>query len=221
MSISSLANNTPSWLLALIQQRNELTDLQRQLGTGKKSETYAGLGLDRSLAIGLRAHLSAVAGYQQTIPQLGVRLDLAQLALTQMGDIAQSAKTTVMTSQYVLDGDSVTRDQKTVRSQFDQFINLLNTKSGDRYLFSGRSVDQEPVETAAHILEGDGARAGLKQVIAERKLADLGANGLGRLTLGSPTLNSVSITEDAAPPFGFKLSAVTTNLTGATVTGPG
>ena len=55
--------------------RNQLVDLQRQLGTGKKSDSYAGLGLDRSLTVGLRAHLSSIAGYQQTITQVGVRLD--------------------------------------------------------------------------------------------------------------------------------------------------
>ena len=30
-------------------------------------------------------------------------------------------------------------------------------------------------------MNGDGARAGLKQLIAERNQADLGSNGLGRL----------------------------------------
>src|SRR5262249_4462094 len=82
------------------------------------------------------------------------------------------------------------------------------------------SVDQPAVETSAHILDGDGARAGLKRVIAERKLADLGADGLGRLTLASPTATSVSVAEDAVSPFGLKLSAVSSNLSGATVTGP-
>ena len=40
-------------------------------------------------------------------------------------------------------------------------------------------------------MNGDGARAGLKQVIAERKQADLGASGLGRLAVSAPTATSV------------------------------
>ena len=95
-----------------------------------------------------------------------------------MSDLAQKAKTTVMTSQYVINGENLTRDQKTVRSQFDQILSLLNSSAGDRYLFSGRNVDQPAVESSDPILEGDGVRAGLKQVIAERRLADLGADGL-------------------------------------------
>ena len=58
---------------------------------------------------------------------------------------------------------------------------MLNTSADGRYLFSGRAVDQAPVETADHILNGDGLKAGLKQIIDERKQADLGASGLGRL----------------------------------------
>jgi flagellar hook-associated protein 3 FlgL len=220
MSVSSVTSTTPPWIQALIEQRNQLIDLQRQLGTGKKADSYAGLGLDRSLTVGLRAHLSAISGYQQTITQVGVRLDIAQTALTQMSGIAQSAKTTVMTSQYVLNGENLTLDQKTVRSQLDQMLSLLNTSSGDRYLFSGRSVDKPAVETSDHILEGDGVRAGLKQVIAERKLADLGADGFGRLVLSAPSATAVAVAEDAVSPFGLKLAGVSSTLTGATVSGP-
>ena len=220
MSVSSVTSTTPSWIQALIDTRNQLVDLQRQLGTGQKADSYAGLGLDRSLTIGLRAQLSTIAGYRQAITQVGVRLDVAQTALSQMSDLAQSAKTTVMTSQYILNNDGVTRDQKTVRSQFDQILSLLNSSAGERYLFSGRAVDQPAVDTSAHILEGDGLRAGLRQVIAERKLADLGADGLGRLVLSAPTATSVSVAEDAVSPFGLKLAGVYSTLSGATVSGP-
>ena len=57
---------------------------------------------------------------------------------------------------------------------------MLNTGADGRYLFSGRSVTQVPVDTTEHILNGDGLKAGLKQLIEERRQADLGASGLGR-----------------------------------------
>ena len=63
---------------------------------------------------------------------------------------------------------------------------MLNTAADGRYLFSGRTVDQEPVASTDQILNGNGAQAGLKQVIDERKQADLGASGLGRLIVGAP-----------------------------------
>jgi len=71
-----------------------------------------------------------------------------------------------------------------------------------------------------HILNGDGARAGLKQLIAERSQADLGANGLGRLQSPAVAGSQVSISEETPPTvFGMKLASVT-SLNGATVTGP-
>ena len=85
---------------------------------------------------------------------------------------------------------------------------MLNTAADGRYLFSGRAVDQAPVDTADHILNGDGVKAGLKQVIDERKQADLGASGLGRLVVGAPTATSVSLDRGCRSPFGFKLAGV-------------
>ncbi len=70
-------------------------------------------------------------------------------------------------------------------------------------------------------MNGDGARAGLKQVTSERKQADLGANGLGRLVVSAPTATSVQVAEDAVSPFGFKLAGVTTSISSATVTPSG
>ena len=70
-------------------------------------------------------------------------------------------------------------------------------------------------------MNGYGARAGLKQVISERRQADLGLNGLGRLDIPAAVGETVSVAEDAAgSPFGLKLAGVTSTLTGATVTGP-
>src|SRR5207253_2303707 len=91
------------------------------------------------------------------------------------------------------------------------------------YLFSGRAADRPAVESTAHILDGDGARAGFKQILAERNQADLGASGLGRLVIPAPPPlgTTVSVSEDVAgSPFGFKLAGVTSTLTNAVVAGP-
>jgi hypothetical protein len=106
-------------------------------------------------------------------------------------------------------------------TQLDQVLNLLNTQSGNNYLFSGGAVNSPSVETTAHILNGNGAQAGLKQVISERNQADLGASGLGRLLIPAVVGSTVSIGEDVpGSPFGFKLAGISSSLTGSTVTQP-
>jgi hypothetical protein len=98
---------------------------------------------------------------------------------------------------------------------------MLNARAGDRYLFSGRATDTPPVTSADVIMNGNGAQAGLKQLILERKQADVGTSGLGRVVLTAPSATSVQIAEDASPSeFGLKLNAITSTLTGATITQP-
>jgi flagellar hook-associated protein 3 FlgL len=215
MGVSGISGNSAMSLQAISDMRTQLDDLQRQLGTGKKSETYAGLGLNRGLTVGLRSQLAAITGFQDNITQVGVRLDLMQTALTQFNNMAQKTKSTILQSQFVLDGTQ-TADQKNAASVLDQMVGALNTGVNGHYLFSGTTVNQEPVETADHILNGDGLKAGLIQVIDERKQADLGATGLGRLVVSAPTATSVAIDEDSLSPFGFKLVGVTTTMSGAT-----
>src|ERR1700742_3931741 len=81
MNVTGVGVTSSLVVQSLGDMRSTLADLQRQLGTGKRSTTYAGLGIDRGLAVGLRGKLSAIAGYGDTVTQLGVRISLASTAL--------------------------------------------------------------------------------------------------------------------------------------------
>ena len=62
-------------------------------------------------------------------------------------------------------------------------LGILNTQAGDRYLVF-RQRHRHPVgRLDGRHPERNDAQAGLKQVIAERKQADLGTSGLGRLVI--------------------------------------
>jgi flagellin-like hook-associated protein FlgL len=205
---------------SLGDMRSQLADLQRQLGTGLKSTTYAGLGIDRGLSVGLRAKLAAMNGYADAATQVGVRINLQQTALSQIADIGNTVKSATLTQQFDLDASGQTATQRAAMAQLDQILGVLNTPAGDRYLFSGRAGDKPATDTLDHILNGNGAQAGLKQIIAERNQADLGTNGLGRLQIPAASGTQASISEETPPTvFGMKLASVTP-LNGATVTGP-
>lgn len=202
---------------SLISMRTQLGDLQRQLATGKRSDSYAGIGIDRGLTVGLRSHLSAMKSYGDSITHVDVRLKLAQSTLSRISDLGREVKSATAPASI----SSPQIMQQLAVSSLGEIFGLLNTQAGDRYLFSGLAADTAPAETLDHILEGDGARAGLKQVVSERNQADLGASGLGRLVVTNPALTSVQVAEEAPPTvFGFKLDAVTSTLTGSTVAGP-
>ena len=220
MSVSAIGSQSALAIQQLVNMRAQFDDLQRQLSTGQKSETYAGLGLDRGVTVSLNAQLSAISGYDDTINNVMTRINLMNTALgqhvrhRQYGEIGDGA------GQYDRQRQRQRAAQQTAQSSLDELLGLLNTQAGDRYLFSGRATDQPAVETLDHILNGNGAQAGLKQLISERNQADLGADGLGRLAISQPTATSVSVAEDSASPFGLKLASVSSNLTNGTVTGP-
>jgi hypothetical protein len=218
MGVTGIGAGSALTLQAIGKMKEQLDDLQRQLGSGIKSTTYAGLGLDSGLTVGLRSQLNSITGYQSTITQVGVRLDLMQTALSQFSSVSQESRGTILQSQYVLGGGTQTQDQKNMVGTLDSLVGMLNTAADGRYLFSGSTVDQVPVDTTDHILNGDGVKAGLKQVIDERRQADLGVGGQGRLTVGSAG-TAVSVDADTTP-FGIKLVGVTTNVTPVTLSQP-
>jgi len=198
--------------------RSQMADLQRQFATGKRADDYAGIGLNRGLTVSLRSQLSATAGYGDTITNLNVRINLAESVLSRIGDIGTETKNSVaqMTTE-----EGRLNAQGSARSALGEMLGLLNSRAGDRYIFSGLAADTPSTASLDAIMDGDAARAGFMQVVQERLQADMGAAGLGRLVVSSPTATSVSVAEDVAGSvFGFKLNAISSTLSGSTVTGP-
>src|SRR5665647_1024158 len=197
MTIASIGGKPATAIQSLIDLRSTLDDLQRQLSTGKKAVTYAGLGVDRGVTVGLRSQLSAITSYDATADNVQTRINVAQTSLGRISDLGSSVKTAMMQGSYGTGAIGANTAQTTAQFSLDEVLSLLNTQAGDHYLFSGRTTDQPAVETYDHILNGNGAQAGLKQIISERSQADIGTSGLGRLTVTSPTATSVSVAEDA------------------------
>ncbi|WP_430649215.1 flagellar protein [Bradyrhizobium viridifuturi] len=125
------------------------------------------------------------------------------------------------TATLTLNDSGQTSGQITAQAAFANAVAMLNTQSGDRYLFSGRAMDTPATVSADTMLKGTATQAGLTQLINERKQADQGANLMGRLSVSSPpaTTTVTSVAEDGSP-FGLKLLSVQSSLTGATVTQP-
>src|SRR5215471_15998856 len=215
MSISSVGSRSSLTVQSLVDMRTQLDELQRQLASGKKSTTYAGLGIDRGFTVGLRSQASGLKAFDDTITQVDFRLKVAQSALQRIGDISNQVRSaTVLGANVVSNGSTVA--QSMAYSEVNELLSLFNTQAGDRYMFARRAVD-----TFDHIMNGNGAQAGFNQVVNERKQADVGGpGGLGRLLITAPTATSVQVAEDAVSPFGFKLASVSTTMTGATITGP-
>jgi flagellin-like hook-associated protein FlgL len=198
----------------------QLATLSAQLTTGKKATTYAGMGVNEGFAIAARAQLSNISAFTDTMTKINTTISVANTALQALVDIGGQVQNAAAASSQALNSSGQSIAQQNAAAQLGTMLGILNTQSGDRYIFSGAAIDTPSVADADVVLNGSGAQAGLKQVISERRQADLGA-GLGRLTISAPATMPISIAEETpATVFGLKLNSVTSSLTGATVTGP-
>src|SRR5215831_10212529 len=193
MTVSGVSLPSAQLIQALIDQRSELDDLSRQLSTGQKVTTYAGISSQAQLLVGLNSQLNTIAGLQSNNDIVNSRLSIAQSALAQFDSVTRTVQQSAMLSNYTPGPNGQTVDQTFAGQQLDQLLNLLNTQADNRFIFSGSSVDQQSVATSSLILNGTATQAGLKQMISERNQADLGANGLGRLVIPSASASPARI----------------------------
>jgi len=218
MTSIGYTNRTSLQMTMLANMRWQIDDLQRQLATGKRSDTYAGLGIGRTLDLEARMRLSRIDAYTTSIDQVSLRVNIMNTALDRLRVVGQDIRTDVaFPLEYDLIGNGQTQAQSLSALRLDESLSLLNERAGDRYLFSGSATDTRPTATAKEILDGNGARAGLKQHTAERLLADRGVGNRGRLMQPASVGSVVTFAEDGAHPFGMKIAEVTTDF-GAAVT---
>ena len=221
MSVSSI--NYGSSLLGQSVQNinNQLADLSTQLSSGVKSQVYAGMGVNEGFAIAARSQLANITAFGDTMTNVNTIINSANAALQSLSQIAGQVQGTASATPQNLTATVRPSASRTHCPKCPPIVGILNTQVGDRYIFSGNAIGTPAVASADDILNGTVGKAGLKQVIAERQQADLGASGLGRLVVTAPTTTSVNVAEDVAgSPFGLKLSTVSSSLTNAVVTGP-
>jgi len=232
MAINSISFSGSLFGQAVLNLNNQLTNLSTQLATGEKSTTYSGMGIGESFAIAAREQLSNISAFTNTITNVNTTIGAENTALQSLSTIATTVQNDASTTSQDLNSNGQTIGQQNAQAQLGSMIGILNTQVGDRYIFSGSAIGTPSVVTSSELLDGTSTQAGLTQLIAERAVAD-GTTGLGRLVISSPntvttgtpptttSTTSFSVSEDSAgSPFGLKLGAVSSTLTGATVSGP-
>jgi flagellar hook-associated protein 3 FlgL len=228
MSINSIGYATSPLGQAITSLNNQMTNLSTQLATGEKSTTYAGMGVNEGFAIAARSQLASISAFTDTISNVGTTIQSANNALQAISSLSGQVQSSAASTPRTLDSSGQTIAQENASAELSSMIGILNTPSGNRYMFSGTAINTPATVPVDEMMNGTTTQAGLKTVMAQRATAD-GAvpGGTGRLLITNPaatppaTSTVVSVAEDAAgSPFGLKLSQVTSSLTGATVTGP-
>ena len=105
--------------------RRELDELQRQLTTGKKAQSYGGLGFDRGTSLDFRAKIAALGSYDAAIQSAELRTTMITKGLEQLQANASDVKSAVLPPKFDLDLDGRTSAQKDAEQRLQLAVDLL------------------------------------------------------------------------------------------------
>ncbi len=194
-----------------VQMRKQGADLERQLTTGRRADSYGGLGIKRGQALDLRARISGLESWQQGIKSADTRLKMMLQSIQGLDKIATDTKAVAaMPASKVIPGANP-QEQMLAQANLQGAIDFLNAEFGGRSLFAGRAHDEKPVANYNTIMQGVG------QAIADRANDD-GVAGTGLLNV-TRTGTTVSIADDGDPDFGFTITGASSSGGSVTVTG--
>lgn len=219
MQISSLAQ-AMNFINDIGSLSDTMNDLTRQLASGKISETFSGLGSNASLVLNMRSDIGEMDAFQNNIAYTQIRVSTMVDVYSRIDAMGRSLQSDLLGAGYQLLSDGRTLEQQMAEANFDELVALMNTEL-EGYLFSGEATSTAPVANSDEMLNGTTTKDGVSQYIDQYREANLGTNGLGRMTVNTTT-DTVTLAEDADPSvYGFKLSGSSTDSTAVTITDNG
>ena len=143
MAIPSIGSSfTTQFIRDMQSMRSDMEDLQRQFATGRRAETYGGLGGDRDVTLNLQEQLASIGSFRDTITTLDLRFSFADLCEQPRGAadflaIARAYRTMLL--------DDVPRIGRHMRNEAKRFIMLIDTLY-DNHIRLVVSAECEPDE---------------------------------------------------------------------------
>ncbi len=189
MTIPSINGGSPSMLSltgALDRLNTQYASLQGQTASGVVSDSYAGLGSSRYQALSLQPQLTAISGWQQNISTSQNNLSVAQTALSQIGNIASTLQTNLITLQSDHSASTVSAIATQARQALTTLAALANTQSGNTYVFAGTQQDTPPLSDPGDILQSTTVTSIAASVAS---LGTVGANAVEGATLAAASDN--------------------------------
>jgi flagellin-like hook-associated protein FlgL len=193
-----------------VQMRTQMEDLQRQLATGKRADSFSDLGVERRISLDARTRISALEGWTQSIDQGDLRIRFMMQSIEGFAKTTLDGKSDARPGAFVVGNGGQVAGQILARDRLSRSIDMLNAEVNGRYLFSGRTHDVKPVESFETIMNGNGAGLdGIRTMISERQQADAGVGNLGRLasTVAGASVNLAR--ETGNPPYGYTIRGAT------------
>ncbi|MCF4098833.1 flagellin N-terminal helical domain-containing protein [Maritalea mediterranea] len=204
---------------AISDMRDQLDKLNQQLATGQRAQSLSELGADRVVDMTLRARIASLGTYQQNLDNVDVRLNYLDDVMKRIDEIEDNTRSSAQQGSFEINGVNMTAAQYLAENRMKEVVDLLNADLNGRHLLAGNATENDPVPSYDALMNGADGKDGFRTIMSQRRDADLGASGQGRMTNGVVG-STVSIAEDGAHPFGFKLDSLSSDGSSTTLTGP-
>jgi flagellar hook-associated protein 3 FlgL len=162
--IASLAANE-HLLGMLARTQSQVQDLQTQVATGKRSQTYAGIAEDTRELLGLERSRQVLQRFDRNNDLMSTRLDATNMAIDGIAETVRQLRDQLLTlnsgvgaqdAGWITDPELIS-DLKNIQSAAFSAMQStaadLNTKLDGQYLFAGNQVRTQPVKLPATTLE--------------------------------------------------------------------
>lgn len=141
--VSTLAQ-TQTQIARLKDLQFQLGTLQNQISTGKKTQSFSGLGADVTASIKSRGNFNRLDSYIQNIDMSTTRIKL-QLQGVQ-GIQAQTKIVVDSLNGQIQAGDiDVSTIKRLAESAYEYVVSTLNMKDGNAYIYSGSDSSVQPI----------------------------------------------------------------------------
>src|SRR5690606_25472232 len=188
--------------------------------TGEKASKLSEMGHDLPMSLSVRSRLGKIEGYSANIDTVNLRLSFLDKTMARLDKLEGEVRTGTVQGQYGTNNINMATLPGLSFARLDELVTMLNSDIAGRYLFGGSNTDTAPLPTTDILLDGQGGKAGFKTVVAERKAADAGVDGRGRIGSSVDVLDPAMVTleEDGEHPFGMKVSTISATGSGLTHT---
>lgn len=148
---TSLVGKSTAQITRLKNMNIQFQDLQRQLSTQKKNATFSGFGAQAIRIQDLRGESMKLARFQENIQRVDTRMNMVLNSVEKMRDLGRQVQDVIViqTTEGEVEIDNI---KNVAQSNLRFMEDLLNTKDGDRYIFSGTASELKPMQNMQGLL---------------------------------------------------------------------
>ncbi len=143
--VSQIAQQT-LMLRNILNAEERVQTAQIQIGTGKKSLSYAGIAQDASQLVSLKGLHPRIDGFMRTNTTIERRLERMDSSVSAVFDAMSELRTLLLQGLNAATGSNVPVGT-VAQDLLDVVVGLLNAKDDGRYLFGGTKTTTQPVQS--------------------------------------------------------------------------